>query len=366
MKLSRFCNYYLLFGLFIILYVFFGCSGQSLTTREMLMSPEQTLINYALANNGGTAESNYNNPDYPPSAVINGDTSSLNWDNGGGWEGGLSRYRLKDLLKLSYIQVNLPGKKQVKSIVVYTLDSPKYPAKEYGLRTYRLEYWHGAGWEKIRTKDDGDKLFAVKDNKKGKIVHDIQGELVTDKIRLIPIYSNDIDRTYSLTAFAGRSFYNVEGSARVVEIEAWCVTDVPEVAVSEEELNRFPLGKDRPSPDELAIRKILADYKQGYDNENIEQVMSVFSENFTTIEGKSRKEIEDKAKKFFEEYSSINITLRDVRINIAPSGDMATAEANYTLQCVAEINGNPYRNTGSLVFDFRKESDDNWKIIRAK
>lgn len=366
MKISRFITYFLLF--IVTFYISLsGCSGQSLKTKEMLASPEQILVNYALASNGGSAESNQSNPDHPPSEVIDGDTSSLDWDNGGGWEGGLSRYRIKDLLKLSYVQVNLPGQKQVKRIEVYTLDSQKYPANEFGLRTYRLEYWHGTGWGNIESiKGDGDKFFAIKDNKEGKITHEIDGELITNKIRLVPIYSNDIDRTYNLTAYAGRSFYSVEGAARVIEIEVWCLPSVPEVAVSKEALNRFPLGKDQPTPDEQAISKLLADYEQGYDNENLEQVMSVFSEDFTTLEGKSRKDTEDKAAKFFKEYSNINITLRDLKVNIAPSGDTAIAEANYTLNCVAEADGNSYRNSGILVFSLRKDSEANWKIVSAK
>ncbi|MBM3212477.1 discoidin domain-containing protein, partial [Candidatus Poribacteria bacterium] len=228
------CYLFIAFFLTALSLSIVACSGQSMRTRDILMSPEQKLVNYALASNGGTAESTDNNPDHPPSEVIDGDISSLDWDKGGGWEGGLSRYRLKDLLKLSYIQVNLPGPKQVKRIVVYTLDSPKYPAKEFGLRTYRLEYRHGTGWEKVRLIEDGnEKLFAVKDNKEGKIVHEIDGELITDKIRLVPIYSNDIDRTYNLTAYAGRSFYSVEGAARVIEMEVWCSPDTPGMAISE-------------------------------------------------------------------------------------------------------------------------------------
>jgi ketosteroid isomerase-like protein len=365
-KLFKIINYsFMLYFLVIYLIFLSGCAGQSLTTREILMSPEQELINYALASNGGSAESTDNNPDHPPSNVIDGDTSSLNWDNGGGWEGGLSRYRLQDLLKLSYVQVNLPSHKQVKQIVVYTLDSPKYPASEFGLRTYRLEYWHGTGWGKVRTPGSlYESIFAIKNNKEGKIIHKVDEELITDKIRLVPIYSNDINRTYNLTAYAGKSFYNVEGAARVVEIEVWCSPGTPGVATSEEPL--FPPGKAQPSPDEQAINKILSDYEQGYDNENLEQVMSTFSEDFKTLEGKSRKDIEEKTAKIFKEYSNINITLRDLKVNITPSADMATVNVNYTLDCVAEADKNSYRTSGTLVFSFRKENGTDWKITSAE
>jgi len=46
----------------------------------MLISPERELINYALASRGATAESPDNNPDHPPSEVVDGDVSSLDWE----------------------------------------------------------------------------------------------------------------------------------------------------------------------------------------------------------------------------------------------------------------------------------------------
>ena len=352
---------------FIVPFVMFSCSGQSLQTREILMSPQRELINYALASRGATAESPDNNPDHPPSEVIDGDTSSLDWDNGGGWEGDLSHLRLEEFLKRSYVQVNLPGKKRVKQIVVYTIDSPKYPAAEFGLRAYRLEYWHGTGWENLNVVDSSlDKQFTVRDNRAGKILHDVTRELVTGKIRLVPVSSNDTEKTYSLTAFGGKPVYDISGAARVIEIEVWCYPTIPEAAELEEPANLFPVGKVQPSPDEQAIRRILADYEQGYDNENLEQVVSGFSEEFSTLDGKSRSDTEEKASKFFDEYTSINITLRDLRTDIDPTGETATAEANYTLECIAAVDGNLYRRSGTLTFNFRKEEDEIWRIISAE
>jgi ketosteroid isomerase-like protein len=363
---KSFATVFLIFSALIISFLLSNCSGQSLRTREMLISPQRELINYALASGGATAESPDNDPEHPPSEVIDGDTSSLDWDNGGGWAGNLSHLRLEEVLKRSYIQVNLPGKKQVKQIVVYTIDSPKYPAQDFGLSSYRLEYWHGTGWEKINVAGDSrNKQYTIRDNKQGKIVHDVVGELVTNSIRLVPISSNDIEKTYNLTAYGGKPVYDISGAARVMEIEVWCYQTAPEVAATEKLANLFPLGKTQPSPDEQAIRKILTDYEQGYDNKNLEQVMSGFSEEFMTLDGKSRADIEEKAAKFFNEYSSIDITLRDLRIEIAPTGETATAEANYTLECIVAADGNLQRRSGSLTFNFRKE-EEVWKIVSAK
>jgi len=360
-------QFVIVFGVFIVLFALSSCSGQSLRTREMLISPQRELINYALASRGATAESPDNNPEHLPSEVIDGDTSSLDWDNGGGWEGSLSHLRLEEFLKRSYIQVNLPGKKQVKQIIVYTIDSPKYPAERFGLKDYRLEYWHGTGWENFNLADSSlDKQVTVRDNKAGKITHDVTEELVTDKIRLVPVSSNDTEKAYSLTAFGGKPVYDISGAARVIEIEVWCYPTIPEAAELGKPANLFPVGKAQPSLDEEAIQKILADYEQGYDNENLEQVMSGFSDEFSTLDGKARSDIEQKAASFFDEYTNINITLRDLRVEIDPAGETAAAEANYTLECVAVADGNLYRRSGTLNFNLRKEEGENWRIISAR
>ncbi len=363
----RFVTIFLMFGVSIILFTLSGCSGQSLRTRNMLASPQRELINYALSSRGATAESPDNNPDHPPSEVIDGDTSSLDWDNGGGWEGSLSHLRLAQTLKRSYIQVNLPERRQIKQIVVYTIDSPKYPADKFGLSSYRLEYWHGTGWDQIYAINDSrDKQYTVRNNKVGKIVHDVPREISTGKVRLVPTLSNDTEKEYSLTGFGGKSVYDVSGAARVIELEIWGYPTAQAVAEAGRPANLFPLGTAQPSADEQAIRSILAAYEQGYDNENLEQVMSGFSDEFSTPDGRKRADIEEKAAKFFEEYTNINITLKDLRIDIPPTGETAATEANYTLECIPIAGGNPHRRSGSLTFNFRKEDDENWRIVSAK
>ncbi len=367
MEYFKKCNNSVFIYLFFIMSIFSGCAGMSPQTKDLLVSPERELINYALSSYGATAESPDNNPDHPPSEVIDGDISSLDWDSGGGWEGNLSHLRSDELLKRSYIQINLPGKKQVKKIVVYTLDSPKYPAKDYGLRAYTLEYWHGTGWRKIEVIGGSkDKRFTVKDNKSGKIVHIVKDDIITEKIRLVPYSSNDSQKEYNLTAFGGKPIYEVSGSSKVIEIEVWCYADTEDGTKVGLQNNIFPAGKSQPSPDEQAIRKVLFDYEQGYDNKNLEQVMSGFAEDFMTIDGKSKADIQERASKFFEEYESINITLETPKINIEPSGESAMAETNYTLICIAKVDGNVYKRSGTLVFNFRKNENSEWKITSAK
>ncbi len=355
-----------LLGILTISLILANCSGQALRTRDILVSPQRELINFALTSRGATAESPDNNPDHPPSEAIDGDTSSLDWDNGGGWEGSLSHLRMAQTLKRSYVQINLAGKKHVKRVVVYTIDSPKYPASKFGLRSYRLEYWHGTGWEQIEVAiKSRDKQYTVRDNKSGKLVHNVVRSLITDKVRLVPLSSNDTKKSYNLSGFGGQPIYDVSGAARVMELEVWGYPIVSEAAQLEKSPNLFPAGKPHPSPDEQMIRNILTDYEQGYDNENLEQVMSGFSDEFLTLEGKSRSGLEEDVAKFFEEYRNINITFKDLRIDIAPTGEAATAEASYILDCVAVADGNLRRRSDILTFNLRKEDAD-WKIISAK
>jgi len=93
--------------------------------------------------------------------------------------------------------------------------------------------------------------------------------------------------------------------------------------------------------------------------------MSGFSEDFSTLDGKKRSDIEEKAARFFEEYTTINITLRDVKTSVDTGGETATAEVGYTLECVAMADGNVHRRSDTLIFNFRKE-EPGWKITSAE
>ena len=73
-----------------------------------------------------------------------------------------------------------------------TFDSEQYPASKYGIKDYRIEYWHGTGWGMIPTDDTKDRQYTARDNTKGKRVHNIRGKLFAQQIR---IHRNVIDDT---------------------------------------------------------------------------------------------------------------------------------------------------------------------------
>ena len=94
--------------------------------------------------------------------------------------------------------------------------------------------------------------------------------------------------------------------------------------------------------------------------------MSGFSDEFMTLDGKSKADIEKNATKFFEDYNNINLTFRDIRIEVAPSSDSAIATASYTLECAAKSDNNIHKRNDTLIFNFRKGDGTDWKIKSVK
>ena len=102
----------------LLIILFFGLIGCQSTLKEQLIEPPPEVINFALATYGATAESPDNNPLHLPEEVVDGDTSSDTWDEGSGWAGSLDHLKSNEIRKRSYVQINLPEKKDIKRIVV--------------------------------------------------------------------------------------------------------------------------------------------------------------------------------------------------------------------------------------------------------
>ncbi|MBC8228022.1 hypothetical protein H8E77_00545 [bacterium] len=349
------------FKISFILLLFGLISCQS-TLKEQLLEPPPEVINFALATRGATAESPDNEPPHLPEEVIDGDTSSDTWDEGSGWAGNLNHLKSDEIRKRSYVQINLPEEKQIKRIVVYTIDSQKYPAKKYGLKSYRLEYWHGTGWGLIPTGRQVDVQYTVRENTAGKIVHDINGRLITDKVRLVPIYSNDTKKSYELTAFGGRAVYNIEGFARVMEIQVWGY-DLPTGKTAPKFTKLLvPQGKPELS-DEMLIREVLQIYESGYESEDLEKVMSCFSQNYFS-NGRGYGDIRNKAIDFFQQNDNIVLTISNLNMYTNVIDGTIIANAILTLQYIPVGNKQPKQVSWKFALTFARE-DDKWKIISA-
>jgi len=157
--------------------------------------------NVALDSFGGTAHaSSEYSSDFNVESVNNGNTSSDSWGSpGGGWNDG-TRGVFPD-----YLWINFDKLRNLTKVKIYTLDSATYPASQYGIKDYELQYLIPGG----NPNNDGDwKTYTtVTDNTEGIITHYL-GNIVTQGIRLKINDSND-----------GRY-------SRVIELEAYEETGI--------------------------------------------------------------------------------------------------------------------------------------------
>lgn len=363
----------------ILLLFLIGCQSQTL--QEHLLEPPPPLINFALSRNGATAVASQSVPNHRPEEVIDGDTNSETWDEGSGWGCSLEHLRTSDLNKRPYVLVELAKPVDIRRIVVWTIDAAQYPATQFGLKDYRIEYWHGTGWGLIPSGDTKDKQYTARNNTKGKRVHTVnafgQQHLIAQKVRLVPVSSNDTVRNYQHMA-GKRPVYEVEGIARVMELEIWgyaapkvhtlkqLAQGTPPEAISHAgpmEEARTGQQTDEPTTKE-AIRSVLNRYELGYDTANLAQVMSCFSETYLS-NGRTYQDVELKAADFFEAHHQIDMTLSNINIHPNIVDDTAVVMGIYTLQRTPKANGQVEQTSGKLTLVLANE-DETWRIIRAE
>jgi len=210
------------------------------------------LINLALASNGAKVTVSQDNPDHPASTLINGVTSSENWDKGEGWELKCDNVTIADFSQneqnpfsyrnsepddslsygirvqasngmstpLGWVVIELPEKKTVNRMVVYTIDSKEYPADKFGVSYLMLQYWTEAslesevtGWKVVDRigGGEGQKGNVIRNNKKGVISIRFQ-PVKTQKMRLAIWWTND-------SKIRSRQYAN--GTIRLVEVEIY-------------------------------------------------------------------------------------------------------------------------------------------------
>jgi len=159
----------------------------------------------------------------PVENLINGNRSSLDWDKGEGWEAYFSKYiplnapNYQDSSRLisspvAGLIIEFPRRFRLNRVIVHTLDSPQYPARDFGVRDLAVEY---------RLKDGSEERWVpvssgkVRNNKEGIIILRFT-PVVTDAIKLLIYDTNDSQKIW------GR--YGVwchYGVIRLIEIEAY-------------------------------------------------------------------------------------------------------------------------------------------------
>jgi len=219
-----------LIPIIFLLPMFSGCLWSEYLFVETGFKPEE-FVNYALQSNGAKVRVSEDNPEHPASTLINGVKDSNLWDQGEGWElpYSISLIVWRDNMRqavdmpavesLGWVIIDLPEPKLIDRIVIYTINSKKYPAAQYGVKNLIIQYKPynpripNPGWFAIERTDRslGQPIDGVKDNKSGAI-----------DVRFKPVYTQSIMITIQDTNDMKRvkTFY-LEGKIRLLEIEVY-------------------------------------------------------------------------------------------------------------------------------------------------
>ena len=361
-----------------------GCAGSNqlaeLFTKDSLEN--KGLINLALAANGAKVTVSEDNTEHPSSALINGITSSEDWDKGEGWEvkldgASITSFRNQDTVNpydmydihspmndqlsygiriqasngisapLGWVIIEFPEKKTVNRMVVHTIDSEKYPAGKFGVSHLALQYWTEAslesevtGWKIVDRVGNakGQTGNIIRNNKSGVIP--IRFEPVkTQRMRLAIWWTNDSKLKYN---------QYIIGAIRLIEVEAY----------------GYESGKPRRekiasiSSDDIEEIKVIIDtYICGYNEKNIDMLMSCISPEYSN-NGEKCPELQKRIASVFKEYKQARLSLQNVEVKPADTETTATAVASYGLS--TDDSGNT-GTSGVVTFDFSKAAGV-WKI----
>ena len=165
---------------------------------QVSVAPLADRVNLALPANGGsaTASSTYS-PNYPVSAVVNGDRKGVNWGAGGGWNDATTN------AYPDWIEIAFNGAKLIEEVNVFSMQdnypSPVEPSPTqtftlWGLRAFEVQYWDGDGWTPV---PDG----TITNN-----------TLVWRRVVFLPLTTTKI-RVHITAA--------LNGNSRAMEVEAW-------------------------------------------------------------------------------------------------------------------------------------------------
>ncbi len=210
-------------------------------------NPDLTSNNYALASNGGKIIVCEEDMERPGSAdtLNNGITSSELWDQGEGWQCHFSGSLLNSTRStfrndesrvrntaMGWVIVEFPKVVTINRVVIYTVDSPKYPAHQYGVRDLGI-YFQGdddSPWFLVepRARNIGVKSGRVYGNKSGVIDCRINPRQAK-RIRILVEETNDSKQLSPWRNYLYTDNYvwfealarQLEGTVRLVEIEAY-------------------------------------------------------------------------------------------------------------------------------------------------
>ena len=430
---------------FIIAYVMLICGCQKTLKQAFVDSSEidKQLVNYALPENGAVIFVSQDNSDHPASTLTDGAVSSENWDKGEGWEvrfdgeyeyggymevgereqlaalnmgGSATRQRnnanqtdySRDLYggglasntssEVGWVIIQLTEEELVTRVIVHTVDSEKYPANQYGISDFAVQYWtpHAHGWKSVDRigKKIGEQHNSIRNNKQGRVAVRFK-PVRTSRIRLLIRLTNDTE-TYDKRRSVGYvrgmlsrlNIRSMRGTIRLTEIEIYglekkdAIASVPpsQDAVNEQLLDEiFAEESTAPaSPDSSAstseefplsgtgmetnplkhIEDVIRRYASAYTNRDLSALMATISPNYSR-DGENYEQLRGKMAGVFRRYTQIDFSLQ--RLQIQDETGIATADADYVI-VLTSAGSSPSTFSGKLFFALI-ESQSGWQIL---
>ena len=170
------------------------------TAVSVTVNPSSNRLNVASAANGGiAAASSTLSAGYSAAGAINGDRRGVGWGAGGGWNDGTPN-AFPD-----WIEVAFDGPKTIDEVSVFSMQdnytapvepTPTMTFAFWGLRGFQVQYWDGAAWVPIPGASIANNSLVWR--------RFLVAPVTTTKIRVL------------VTA-------GLNGSSRVIEVEAWGV-----------------------------------------------------------------------------------------------------------------------------------------------
>ena len=430
---------------FIIACLTLICSCQKTLKQAFVDSSEidKQLVNYALPESGAVIFVSQDNSDHPASTLTDGVVSSENWDKGEGWEvrfdgeyeyggymevgererlaslnmgGSATRQRnnanqtdySRDLYggglasntssEVGWVIIQLTEEKLVTRVIVHTVDSERYPANQYGVSDFAVQYWtpHAHGWKSVDRigKKIGEQHNSIRNNKQGRVAVRFK-PVRTSRIRLLIRLTNDTetyDRRRSIGYVRGMlsrlNIRSMRGTIRLTEIEIYGLEKKDEIAsvppsqdaVNEQLLDEifaeeftapassdssastseeFPLSGTGMATNSLKhIEDVIRRYASAYTNRDLSALMATISPNYSR-DGENYEQLREKMADVFRRYAQIDFSLQ--RLHIQDETGTAMAAADYVI-VLTSARSSPLTFSGKLFFALI-EAQSGWQIL---
>jgi hypothetical protein len=431
---------------FIIAYLMLICGCQT-TLKQAFVDASETdkqLVNYALPENGGVIFVSQDSSNHPASTLANGVVSSENWDKGEGWEvrfdgeyeyGGYMEVGEREQLaslsmsgsatrqrentnqtnysgdfyggglagntssEIGWVIMQLPEEKLVTRVIVHTVDSEKYPANQYGVSDFAVQYWtsHAKAWKSVDRvgRKIGEQHNSIRNNKQGRVVVRFK-PVRTSRIRLLIRLTNDTE-TYDKRRSVGYvrgmlsriNIRSMRGTIRLTEIKIYGLEKKDEIAsvppnhdaANEQLLDEIfaeeftapasSLNSSVPISEEFSlsgtgmetnpweqIEDIIRRYASAYTNRDLSALMATTSPNYSR-DGENYEQLRGKMADVFQRYTQIDFSLQ--RLRIQDETGTATAVADYVI-VLSSAGSSPSMFSGKLFFALI-ESQSGWQIL---